>query len=127
MRLQQLHIEQQERLRHETLEEREARHARDRQNHMQLQTPELPLFQQPHVRTKMIQFHSRLATLLMPQCITCLARFPAMSVRTLPTSGETECLRCSRDKHIPKLYSSANNMNPGSVPPEVVVSCFENF
>ena len=60
VRIQQLHVEQQERLRHETLEEREARHARDRQNHMQLQTPELPLFQQPHVRTKMTQFHSRL-------------------------------------------------------------------
>ena len=33
----------------------------------------------------------------------------------------TECVRCRRDKHIPKVYSTANNMNPGPVPPELVV------
>ena len=29
----------------------------------------------------------------------------------------TVCSRCSRDKQEPKLYSVANNMDPGSVPP----------
>ena len=33
----------------------------------------------------------------------------------------TECLRCSRDKRIPKLYSSANNMDPGPIPSELQV------
>ena len=33
-----------------------------------------------------------------------------------------ECQRCSRDKHIPKPYSSANNMDPGPVQPKPQVS-----
>ena len=33
------------------------------------------------------------------------------------TSGDSVCSRCSRDKQEPKLYSAANNMDPGSVPP----------
>ena len=41
-----------------------------------------------------------------------------------PDSDETECLRCTSDKHSPKVYSSDNNMNPGCVPPELMVgSC----
>ena len=35
--------------------------------------------------------------------------------------GSAECQRCSRDKHIPKLYSSANNMDPGPIPSELQV------
>ena len=37
------------------------------------------------------------------------------------TNYERECVRCSRDKHIPNMYSCANNMNPGSVSPELMV------
>ena len=119
-RLQQLQVGQQERLAYETPEETESRRARDRQNHVQVDTSVRPLFSQSRVHSKMAQFHFRLAALQMPQCITC------MSIRALP-SGETECLRCSRDnKHIPKLYSSANNMSPGSQPPELMVSCYVN-
>ena len=45
-----------------------------------------------------------------------------MSVRSVSTSStESERLRCTRDKHSPKLYSSANNMNPGVVPPQLMV------
>ena len=45
-----------------------------------------------------------------------------MSVRSVSTSStESECLRCTRDKHSPKLYSSANNMKPGVVPPQLMV------
>ena len=45
-----------------------------------------------------------------------------MSVRSVSTSStQSECLRCTRDKHSPKLYSSANNMNPGVVPPQLMV------
>ena len=47
-----------------------------------------------------------------------------MSVRSVSTSStQSECLRCTRDKHSPKLYSSANKMNPGVVPPQLMV-CF---
>ena len=45
-----------------------------------------------------------------------------MSVRSVSTSStESERLRCTRDKHSPKLYSSASNMNPGVVPPQLMV------
>ena len=45
-----------------------------------------------------------------------------MSVRSVSTSStESERLRCTCDKHSPKLYSSANNMNPGVVPPQLMV------
>ena len=33
-----------------------------------------------------------------------------------------ECLYCSHDKHIPKSYSFANNMNLGPIPPQLQVS-----
>ena len=33
----------------------------------------------------------------------------------------TECNRCASDKGVPKLYSSANNMYPGVVPPQLQV------
>ena len=89
---------------------------------MPMATAEVPLFHQPRVLSKMVQFHSRLASLQFLKCITCLERFPGMTVRALPATNETECLRCSHDKHLPKLFSSANNMNPGSLSPELVVS-----
>ena len=45
-----------------------------------------------------------------------------MSVRSVSTSStQSECLRCTLDKHSPKLYSSANNMNPGVVPLQLMV------
>ena len=45
-----------------------------------------------------------------------------MSVRSVSTSStQSECLRCTRDKHSPKLYFSVNNMNPGVVPPQLMV------
>ena len=38
-----------------------------------------------------------------------------------PDSDDTECVRCRQDKHIPKTYSSGNNMDPGPVPSELQV------
>ena len=38
------------------------------------------------------------------------------------TGHGTECSRCGRDKRIPKLYSPANNMDPGPVPPQLQVT-----
>ena len=124
-RLEQIRVSQQQRLACETTEDREARHQQDRQAHMQQRrsaTSELPIFQQPGVRSKMRTFHSKLAALQASKCITCSERFPGLSVTTVsPNTDDTECLRCRRDKYIPKLYASANNMNPGPVPPELLV------
>ena len=74
------------------------------------------------VCTKIVNFHSHLAALQVSKCITCLEKFPGLNVRTLPPdNSDTECVRCSQDKHIPKLYSSMNNMDPAPVPPELQV------
>ena len=73
---------------------------------------QVPLFEQRVVHSKMLNFHSKLTSLEFHKCTTCLERFPDL---TMSASG-TECRRCSGDKHVPKLYSAANNMNPGPVP-----------
>ena len=69
-RLQQLRVAQQQRIATETSEEIEARRARDRRNHMDLKTAEVPLFQQTRVCLKMRQFHSRLKSVCVPRCVT---------------------------------------------------------
>ena len=121
-RLQQLGIAQQQRIAAESTEEREARQLTDRQYHTQIPALQPSQLHQPHILHKMKQFHSKLANLQVGRCFTCLEEFPGMSVRSVSTSStQSECLRCTRDKHSPKLYSSANNMNPGVVPPQLMV------
>ena len=123
-RLQQMSIYQHERLAVETPEERKTRlqcyRARYREQSAQSQ---LPLFQQSSVRAKMGKFHASMATLDTPVCTTCSESFPGLQLY----SNSTECLRCSRDKHIPKVCSSANNMNPGPIPPQLQVSSTDIF
>ena len=46
-----------------------------------------------------------------------LERFPNMFI-----TDSGSCKRCDNYKHIPKLFSAGNNMNPGSVPLEPTVS-----
>ena len=65
-RLQQLRVAQQQRIATETSEEIEARRGRDRRNHMDLKTAEVPLFHQTRVHFKMRQFHSRLKSVCVP-------------------------------------------------------------
>ena len=110
---------QRERLAVETPEERELRLECCSTWYMEQQSvqPELPLFQQCSIQAKMRKFHANMATLDTPTCSTCSERFPSLHFH----SKSNECLRCSRDKHIPKLYSSAN-MNPGPIPPQLQVS-----
>jgi len=36
------------------------------------------------------------------------------------------CTKCNRDSHTPKLYSAANNMDPGTLPTELMV-CLYNI
>ena len=68
------------------------------------------------MKVKMTTFHKEIATLSSPTCNTCMEAFPGLKV-----NSRSECVRCSRDKHTPKLYSMANNMNPGPVPSELQV------
>ena len=118
-RLQHMSTYQHERLATETAEEREVRLQCDRQRHrdQQLVQSQLPLFEQHSIRAKMHKFHAHFATLDLSTCTTCLEGFPGLQLHL----GSAECLRCSRDKHIPKLYSSANNMDPGPIPSELQV------
>ena len=110
-RLEQMSLTQQRRLTHETPEETTARCEQDRESHRRQR-------EQQSVHTKMVNFHSHLAALHVSKCITC----SGLNVRTVsPDSCDTECVRCSRDKHIPKLYLSMNNMDPGPVSPELQV------
>ena len=117
-RLEQHRLAQQQSRARETQEGMEARrecnrlNMRPTQSHTQL---DHPFLQQPVVHSKMKRFHSRLTSLQFSKCITCLEHFPGLKKR------EGECIRCFGDKHNPKMYSSSNNMNPGPVPPELMV------
>ncbi len=118
-RLQRMSTAQRERLAAETEEVREARLHDDRERHREHPAVnlQLPLLHQRSVQTKMLKFHEHMATLDVSKCTTCLEQFPGLQL----CSRSTECLRCSRDKRTPKLYSLANNMDPGSVPSELQV------
>ena len=53
-----------------------------------------------------------MSSLSFTHCSCCNESFPSLKL----TSGDSVCSCCSRDKQEPKLYSAANNMDPGSVP-----------
>ena len=130
-RLHQLRVGQQQRRAAETQEERDARLHQLRVGQQQRRAAEIqaervqPLLHQPAVRFKMSKFHSVMAALQVTTCVTCMERFPGMTVRM--TSAGTECIRCTRDKHSPKTFSSDNNMHPGPVPQELMVRGFDFF
>ena len=106
----------------EISEQPEARREIDREYHAELEAVAPSQLHCPHAHLKMKHFHSKLAGLKVNTCVTCLEGFPGMSVRLASaSSAESECLHCAGDKHIPKFYSFANNMNPGIVPPELMV------
>ena len=108
-RLERLSTLQSERLASETPEQRVARLLRDRQGHRD-QHSQLPLLDQPSVQSKMQKFHEHFTALDVPMCVTCSKAFPGLKVNL--QSGE--CLSCSRDKRVTKLFSS-DNMNPSPV------------
>ena len=105
---------QQQRRSSETPGETQVRQEQDR-------APQAPLFDQHVVCSKLSKFHSTLASVQCQKCFTREEHFPNLNVNTL-SDQTTECRRCNQDKWIPKLYSSANNMNPGPVPPQLQVS-----
>ena len=106
-----------------TAEQRRAERART----TQLTTPQpsqqtpcnrvVPSFDDPAIIRKMCEFHNSLFSLESSSCSVCIERFPSKSVDVMNV-----CRRCTNDKHIPKLYSADNNMDPGPVPPELTVS-----
>ena len=100
----------------------------DAENHRRQRevNPGIPLFDQPGVRAKIKNFHVRLTAVQVPRCVTCSEKFPGLTVRATSDGNNTECVRCRQDKHIPKLYCSANNMNPGPIPSELLVCYFIN-
>ena len=53
-----------------------------------------------------------MAQLKFHECNTCKERFTGLRLR----SDLSQCIQCSNDHHQTKLYSSANNMDPGPVP-----------
>ena len=121
-RLQHKSVAQQQHLAAESREERAVRLDHLHQNritvqHSASQEVHIPLLEQRYVKDKMAKFHKDIAALRSPTCITCMEAFPGLKV-----NSRSECVRCSRDKHAPKLYSMANNMNPGPVPSELQVS-----
>ena len=76
-----------------------------------------PRFNQPSVIAKMTEFHVHMDSLQPTKCEVCQERFPNLRV-----DDQQICKRCSSDKHEPKLFSTQNNMNPGTLPPELTVS-----
>ena len=108
------HIDEgyQERLAAETAQEREARQQHDRDRHSERS-----------VQTKKLEFHGQIASLSSLQCTTSSEKFPGLRLGR----DSTECMHCSQDKHIPKLYSPANNMDPGAIPPQQPVIMFHNL
>ena len=116
-RLERMKLAQHQRLATESSQERAERLESLHQNRDDCQETSLPLIEQRHVYEKMIKFHHEVCSIQICTCSTCLEKFPNMKL-----TSQHECIRCSRDKHSPKLYSAANNMSPGPVPPELQVS-----
>ncbi len=117
-RLEQLSTNQQQRLADETPLQWETRLSQVRGNRSR-QHPQVPLhhiipaFDDPQVHTAMRNFHAKISSITIPVCITCMEKFPGTKMKF----KSLECCQCSRDKHIPKLYSAQNNMHPGNIPP----------
>ena len=103
-RLQQLRVAQQQRIATETSEEIEARRARDRRNHMDLKTAEVPLFQQTCVRFKMRQFHSRLKSVCVPRCVTKVSMHLSISHSLCSAVHNYDSL-CRRSSRSPIMLS----------------------
>ena len=73
----------------------------------------MPALEDEWVQCKLAAFHAKMSSLSYCHCSCCNESFPSIKL----TSGDSVCSRCSRDKQEPKLYSAANKMDPGSVPP----------
>ena len=125
-RLRRTTVRERERLAAKTPQDREARlqqmstqqHERVTEERVQDRVSSSQLYKERSVQQKMKKLHAYFSSLDSPRCSVCSESFPGLQLRSL----STECVRCSRDKHIPKVYSSANNMDPGPLPPQLQVN-----
>ena len=77
----------------------------------------IPSFDDPDVIAKISKFYDDLNSLQCNvQCAVCQEQFPFITL-----TANNLCARCQKDKHDPKLYSAANNMDPGPLPNELMV------
>ena len=84
----------------ETPEQTETRRDQDREYHTQIEAVEPSQLHNSHIHLKMKEFHSKLSTLKVSTCVTCLEGFPGLIVRLASaSSAESDCLRCACDKH----------------------------
>jgi len=74
----------------------------------------IPPFDDPSIIRKVSEYHNDLMSLTFNQC---LENFPSLKINTAGI-----CAQCHGDKHLSKLYSAQNNIDPGPVPPELTVS-----
>ena len=71
------------------------------------------LHMQPWVQHEMTSFHAMQQKWKNRSCNTCHERCPTRQKLSVP---DYVCVRCSHDKHTPKLYSAENDMLPGAHP-----------
>ena len=85
------------------------------------------MIQQQAVHSKVAAFqHSKLAGVQILKCIVGFEKFSALNMRDVSSSNDDkECVHCHNDKHVPKLYSFDNNMDPGTIPPALMVTFME--
>jgi predicted Zn-ribbon and HTH transcriptional regulator len=108
---------QKQRLASESEEERADRLAHMR-NVRSKEVNHSPQIDQLQIQAKLLKFHRELSEINVPTCTICDETFPGMAV-----NKKSECIRCTRDKRAPKLFSADNDMHPGAVPAELQV-CF---
>ena len=73
----------------------------------------VPLHMQPWVQHEMTSFHAMQQKWKNRSCNICHERCQTRQKLTVP---DYVCVRCTRDKHTPKLYSAENDMLPGARP-----------
>ena len=95
----------------------EKKTVQDEQNEPQQKRVRLSVFEDCHVQETMTKFHHEMSAIEVAACATCHKTFPGMKM----AAKHDECIRCSRDRGTPKLYSEDNNMHPGAIPPQLKV------
>ena len=85
-----------------------ARRCTDHSNRSDRQCPLMPTLDEQRVKETLAQFHAVINSYEVGHCITCNEAFPGLVI---------SASSCSQDSKESKLYSAANNMDPGPVPP----------
>ena len=73
------------------------------------------IYEQTWAKVNMNRFHE-LTRFSMKQCKVCFDTWP---MKSIPVSDNFICVRCSREKKLPKRFSKENGMIPSAVPKEL--------